>query len=296
MPVVRYDEVASGEIRHAIRFTVPQTRRTYVWPARHYASTLTDAQYPPMGQRFRLKASFDISGYSPQVQVILRAMKKYGIILADNGSSWFISGAPDERWNNTMLRELHKVLGSNFEAVDVSSLTINQDSGQAKTNIATPTPINTPRNTATATHTPTNTNTPTSTPTHTPTNTPTSIPPNSMTECVVTRSTATTATFASSHPKVLLNHQATKDCLKQLLVNGIPVATRFKNYVDTQLANGNQWNYQNWHTALIYQLTNDSKYAIDAVAKVDAYVASEEALISQGKVPEIAYDHYLHVG
>lgn len=129
--LIRYEEILEGEINHAIRFTAPQTRRAYVWPARHYASSLTGVQYPPMGQRFRLKAGFDISGYSPEVQIILTAMKKYGIILADNGSSWFISGAPDERWDNDILRELKTVYGSDMEAVDVSSLMIDPDSGQA---------------------------------------------------------------------------------------------------------------------------------------------------------------------
>lgn len=128
--LVRYAEVAAGEIAHAIRFTVPQTRRAYVWPARHYASDLTGSQYPPMGQRFRLKADFDISGFSPDVRVILRAMQRYGIILADNGSSWFISGVPDERWDNDVLRQLRQVTGSNFEAVDVSSLMADPDSGR----------------------------------------------------------------------------------------------------------------------------------------------------------------------
>ena len=113
--LVRYDEVASGEIRHAIRFTVPQTRKAFVWPARHYASSLTGSNYPPMGQRFRLKASFDISGFSTEMQVILRAMKKYGLVLADNGSAWYISGAPDERWNNDVLvSEFRLVKGSLF--------------------------------------------------------------------------------------------------------------------------------------------------------------------------------------
>jgi hypothetical protein len=130
--LVRYDEVASGEIDHALRFTVPRTRKKYIWPARHYASSLTGSQYPPMGQRFRLKADFDISSFSSKVQVILRALKKYGMILADNGSEWFISGVPDERWNNDTLRELHDVKGSDFEAVDVSSLMISPNSGQAK--------------------------------------------------------------------------------------------------------------------------------------------------------------------
>jgi hypothetical protein len=128
--LVRYDEVAEGEIRHAIRFTAEQTRQAYVWPARHYASDFTGAEYPPMGQRFRLRADFDISGFSPEVQVILQALKKYGMMLADNGSNWFISGAPDERWDNDMLHELDEVHGSDFEAVDVSSLMVNPDSGQ----------------------------------------------------------------------------------------------------------------------------------------------------------------------
>lgn len=128
--LVRYEEVAAGEIAHAIRFTVPQTRRAYVWPARHYASELTGSQYPPMGQRFRLKADFDISGFSPDVRVILTAMQRYGIVLADNGSSWFIFGVPDERWDNDVLRQLRQVTGSNFEAVDVSSLMADPDSGR----------------------------------------------------------------------------------------------------------------------------------------------------------------------
>jgi len=130
--LVRYDEVAQGEIRHALRVTAPQTRRAYVWPARHYASSLTGAQYPPMGQRFRLRADYDISGFSPEVQVILRALKTYGMMLADNGAPWFISGVPDERWDNDVLHELHQVEGSAFEALDVSSLMVNSDSGQAQ--------------------------------------------------------------------------------------------------------------------------------------------------------------------
>jgi hypothetical protein len=130
--LVRYDEVLAGEIRHAIRFTVPQTRRAFIWPARHYASSLTGTQYPPMGQRFRLKASYNISGFSATNQVILRALQKYGMILADNGSAWYMTGVPDERWNNTDLNALRGVLGSNFEAVDESSLMIDPNSGQAR--------------------------------------------------------------------------------------------------------------------------------------------------------------------
>jgi len=130
--LIFYDEVASGEIRHAIRFTAPQTRKAYVWPARHYASSLTGEKYPPMGQHFRLKAGFDISGFAPEVQIILRALKKYGMILADNGASWFISGVPDERWDDDVLHQLRQVKGANFEAVDCSSLMIDPDSGRAR--------------------------------------------------------------------------------------------------------------------------------------------------------------------
>jgi hypothetical protein len=129
--LVTYDEVLSGEIKHAIRFTAPRTRREFVWPARHYASSLTGSQYPRMGERFRLKASFDLSPYPADVQVILRAMKKYGIMLADNGSAWYISGQPDARWNNDHLHTLGQLLGSNFEAVDATLLRIDPNSGAA---------------------------------------------------------------------------------------------------------------------------------------------------------------------
>jgi hypothetical protein len=130
--LVRYDEVAAGEIRHAIRFTAPETQAAYLWPARHYASDLQEADYPPMGLRLRLKSDYDISAFSPQVQVILQAFKTYGLILADNGSPWYISGVPDERWDNENLHEMDAVSGSDFEVVDVSALLVDPDSGQAK--------------------------------------------------------------------------------------------------------------------------------------------------------------------
>ena len=132
--LVMYEEILAGEIKHAIRFTVPQTRRAYVWPGRHYASSLTGTQYPAMGQRFRLKASFDITGFPAEVQIILRALKKYGMILADNGSAWYISGKPDSRWNNDNLRTFHNIAGSNFEAVDATVLMIDPNSGEARQN------------------------------------------------------------------------------------------------------------------------------------------------------------------
>lgn len=129
--LVTYDEVASGEIRHALRFTANLTQQKHVWPARHDASSSTNAARPPMGQRFRLKASVDISSYPAPVQVIFRAFKTYGLILADNGSNWYVSGAPDARWNDDMLVSAFRQLkGSDFEAVDVSSLMVDPDSGQ----------------------------------------------------------------------------------------------------------------------------------------------------------------------
>ncbi len=130
--LVRYDEVLAGKIAHAIRFTAPRTRNAYVWPARHAASSSGDANLPPMGQRFRLRASFDTSSFSRDTRVILDAMKTHGIILADNGSAWYISGAPDERWDNDGLRELGRVKGSDFQAVDASGLMVNPNSGAVK--------------------------------------------------------------------------------------------------------------------------------------------------------------------
>lgn len=129
--LVRYDEVASGEVRHAIRFTAPDTQEAHLWPARHHASDLTGSNYPPMGLRLRLKADFDISNFSPEVRVILQAFKTYGLILADNGSPWFISGVPDDRWDNEMLHELDVVTGADFQVVEVFSLMVDPDSGQA---------------------------------------------------------------------------------------------------------------------------------------------------------------------
>lgn len=129
--LVRRDEVAAGAIDHALRFTAPATQRAYVWPARHHASSITDPSYPPMGIRVRLKASVDISGFSPVNQVILTALKKYGMFLADNGSPWFVSGAPDGRWNDDELHALTQLHGEDFEVVDESSLMVDPDSGEA---------------------------------------------------------------------------------------------------------------------------------------------------------------------
>jgi hypothetical protein len=121
--LVRYDEVfEQQEIKHALRFTAQSTRRAYVYPARHFASNNTNPNLPPMGMRVRLKASFDISRFSPAMQVILRALKKYGMILADNGSNWYVSGAPDPRWNDDELNTLKAIKGSDFEVVQMGTI------------------------------------------------------------------------------------------------------------------------------------------------------------------------------
>ena len=120
--LARYDEVAAGAIDHALRFTASRTRRAFIYPARHYASDSTDPSLPPMGLRVRLKASFDTNGFPPQARVVLEALKRYGMILADNGSPWYISGAPDPRWSNDDLHSLGRVRGSDFEVVDTSHL------------------------------------------------------------------------------------------------------------------------------------------------------------------------------
>lgn len=115
--LVRYDEVAEGEIRHALRFTVERTQRAYIHPARHFASRHTNPTLPPMGLRVRLRADYDIAEFPRNAQIILVALKKYGMLLADNGSDWFISGAPDPRWNDRDLATLKRVKGRNFECV-----------------------------------------------------------------------------------------------------------------------------------------------------------------------------------
>jgi hypothetical protein len=129
--LVRYDEVAAGRIDHAIRVTVPESQSDYLWPARHAASDSSDAGLPPMGLRLRLRADVDISGLPTQARVVAEAMQTYGVIVADNGSGWYISGEPDDRWDNDALQSLGGLTGRDFEAVDAASLMVSADSGQA---------------------------------------------------------------------------------------------------------------------------------------------------------------------
>ncbi len=129
--LVRWDEVEDGAIRHAIRFTAECTASDHLWPARHDAGT-NDPSCPPMGARFRLRSDFDLSGFGPKARVILRAMKRYGLILADNGSNWYFQGTVDSHWRNALLDELKSVPGSAFEAVDESACMVRASSGRAR--------------------------------------------------------------------------------------------------------------------------------------------------------------------
>jgi hypothetical protein len=130
--LLRYDEVAAGRVDHAIRFTTHVTDRTYLWPARHQAGSVSDRSYPPMGARFRLRASYPISSFTAQEQVVLRAMKTYGLVLADNGSPWFFQGTSDTRWSSDLVSGLARVPASAFEAVDTAPLMISSSSGAAR--------------------------------------------------------------------------------------------------------------------------------------------------------------------
>jgi hypothetical protein len=128
--LVRWDEVKAGSIDHAIRFTVSCTTDAYVWPARHEAG-VHDPDCPPMGARFRLKANFDLDGFSARARTVLRAMQTYGLMLADNGSNWYFQGTRDGHWRNHLLDQLKTVPASAFEAVDVSGCMVDADSEQA---------------------------------------------------------------------------------------------------------------------------------------------------------------------
>jgi hypothetical protein len=130
--LVRWDEVAAGHIEHAIRVTAPKTRDSFVWPARHAASSSSSAALPAMGQRFRLKSTVDTSRLPAQARIVADAMKRYGVILADNGSPWYISGAPDSHWDNDALHALGGLTGVDFEAVDSSGLMLSPDSAACR--------------------------------------------------------------------------------------------------------------------------------------------------------------------
>jgi hypothetical protein len=143
--LLRVEEVNAGSVQHAIRFTAQQTDRSYLWPARHQAGAASNPSLPPMGARFRLRAGFDTSHFSAATQVVLKAMKHYGLILADNGSNWYFQGAAETGWSDTMISELKTIPAGEFDAIDESSLMIDPNSAQARQPAAAPAPAPPPR-------------------------------------------------------------------------------------------------------------------------------------------------------
>ncbi len=130
--LLRWDEVKAGKVDHAIRFTADVTQRAFVWPARHHAGSTSDRGFPPMGARFRLKSGYSTAGYSPQAKVVLKAMKRYGLVLADNGSPWYFQGDADPGWPEDLIAELKSIPAAAFEAVDASRLQVSANSAAVR--------------------------------------------------------------------------------------------------------------------------------------------------------------------
>jgi hypothetical protein len=185
--LLRRDEVAAGEVDHAVRVTAASTDRSYLWPARHQAGSTADPTLPPMGAWFRLKAGFDVSRFRPDTQVVLRAMQRHGLIVADNGSNWYFTGTSEPGWDTGLLDELKTVPAGAFEAVDTSSLMADPDSGRVAGAPATPA-TTAPRAATTTTARPTTTTRP-------PTTTTATGPP-----ATISSSPATTPTTAAAEP------------------------------------------------------------------------------------------------
>ena len=205
--LVRYAELRTGAIRHAIRFTVSQTDTAYIWPARHQAGARSDATLPPMGARFRLKHGVDISHFSADTRIILTAMQHYGLIVADNGSNWYFQGDTDPGWSNEdqVLSELKSIPAGDFEALDESSLMIDPNSGAARQSgvVASPTPVHFAVATPTPTRRPVAIATPS--PAASPSASPSPSPSPSPEATAVALATPDTAETPSAQPQVLVH-------------------------------------------------------------------------------------------
>src|SRR5438128_1051573 len=138
--LLRLDEVRAGDVDHVVRVTAARTDRSYLWPARHQAGSADDPGLPPMGAWFRMKADVPIGAYLPQTQVILRAFKTHGLIVADNGSNWYFTGSADDGWDTRVLDELKSIPAGDFDAVDASSLTASANSAQVRGRAPAPSP------------------------------------------------------------------------------------------------------------------------------------------------------------
>jgi hypothetical protein len=189
--LLRRDEVAAGVVDHAIRVTASRTDRSFVWPARHQAGAARDPNLPPMGGRFRLRSDFDLSPYRTDTKVVLRAMQRYGLIVADNGADWYFTGTSEEGWDTGLLDELKRIPAGAFEAVDASSLVVDPDSGQAGAGAA---PAPTTTTTAPATTTTAPPTTTTTRPRPTTTRPPATQPPSTTTSTTTTTAPTTTST------------------------------------------------------------------------------------------------------
>ena len=199
--LARYDEVAAGVIDHALRFTLAATRKAHLYPARHDASGNTSPNLPPMGLRVRLKASVDISGFGPQARVVLTALKRYGMILADNGSNWYISGASNPSWQDDDLHGLGRIHSADLEVVDTSGLLNGPDpTGPTITATSTVAPLSTATPTATASPTVSPTRTPTATASATATTTSTAVSTATPSPSPSRAATATPTATASRTP------------------------------------------------------------------------------------------------
>jgi hypothetical protein len=216
--LLRRDEVAAGEVDHAIRLTASRTDKSFLWPARHHAGAARDPSLPPMGAWFRLKAGFDITRYRPDTQVVLRAMQRHGLILADNGSNWYFTGTSEPGWDSALLAQLKTIPAGAFEAVDTSSLMADPNSGRvASTSSTSPPPPTAPATTATTAHPTTTTTRPKATTTTTrPTATTASTP------VTATTTDPATATSASAPPDPAPSTTTTVDDPAGPLASGAP--------------------------------------------------------------------------
>ncbi len=220
--LLRRDEVAAGLVDHTIRVTASRTDRSFVWPARHQAGYARDPNLPPMGARFRLKADFDLSPYRADTKVVLRAMQRHGLIVADNGSDWYFTGTSEEGWDTALLDDLKRIPAGAFEAVDASSLMADPDSGRVAaapaptpSTTATTAPTTTTEPPTTTTQAPTTTTRPPTTTTRPPTTTtapaPTTAPPTTSAPETATTGAAPILAVGPESAPVLLDPEAAGD-------------------------------------------------------------------------------------
>jgi hypothetical protein len=225
--LLRRDEVAAGDVDHAIRLTAARTDRSFLWPARHQAGSAADPSLPPMGAWFRLKASFDISRFRPDTQVVLRAMQRHGLIVADNGSNWYFTGTSEPGWDTALLDQLKTIPAGAFEAVDTSSLMADPDSGRVAGSALPPTTTTAPPVTATTARPTTTRPRPPTTATAAPATTSTTAPASTTTTApppTTAPSTTTTVAEVAAPPAVEKPARRTRPWWLAIPVGGLALA------------------------------------------------------------------------